>query len=267
LQFPNAVYTFALGRFHLVAARSMASLPPILVAVDEPSPASDVEHPEQLFFIHGWPDDASLWDGQVAHFSRRGYRCLRLTMPHFGGRDDAGTNGDLGGPVGFFPDCDWAALCPRLAGAVREHCGGRPVTLVIHDWGSVWGFYLQQYAPELVKAVRAPAASRLLLLERPMRLDRRSLCVLWRVLCRVLTILGGMLVGGSYGRGALAAHWRCIQCPENDFYRASLPVLVGGSAHYRKVVDFRNRQGCRRLDDAGICTLCEEEPGGQGERL
>ena len=47
------------------------------------------------------------------------------------------------------------ALCPRLAEAVRENCDGRRVTLVIHDWGSVWGFYLQQFAPHLFKAVVA----------------------------------------------------------------------------------------------------------------
>ena len=137
----------------------MPSVPPILVKVDEPSSSDRIsdEAREQLFFIHGWPDDPSLWDAQAAYFSQRGYRCLRVTMPHYGGRADAAARGDLDAPTGFFPDCDWAALCPRLAESVREHCGGRPVILVIHDWGSVWGFYLQQYAPELVKAVCIPA--------------------------------------------------------------------------------------------------------------
>jgi pimeloyl-ACP methyl ester carboxylesterase len=141
------------------------SVPPIHVTIDEPAGPSaaapegsddpEFEPPEQLFFIHGWPDDPSLWDAQVAYFSQRGYRCLRVTMPHYGGRQDAGANGDLAAPTGFFPDCDWGALCPRLAEAVRENCDGRRVTLVIHDWGSVWGFYLQQFAPHLFKAVVA----------------------------------------------------------------------------------------------------------------
>ena len=36
-------------------------LPPIEVTVDEPAPPGDSgAAPEQLFFIHGWPDSAAL---------------------------------------------------------------------------------------------------------------------------------------------------------------------------------------------------------------
>ena len=131
-------------------------VPPILVTVDEPASAGEAApEPEQLFFIHGWPDDPSLWQQQVEYFVRKGYRCLRVTMPHYAGREDAAVAGDLESATGFFPDCDWGAVSLRLAEALREHCQGRRVTLVVHDWGSVWGFSLQMLAPELVKAVVA----------------------------------------------------------------------------------------------------------------
>ena len=169
------VYRYCVSsRTRVGSGAGMGRPPTILVAVDEPtngsarattstSGTSDDPAvgtlPEQLFFIHGWPDDASLWDAQAAYFSQRGYRCLRVSMPHYGGRDDAAAAGDLAADTGFLPDCNWSAMCPRLAEAVRENCSGRPVTLVIHDWGSVWGFYLQQYAPELVKAVSGTSDS------------------------------------------------------------------------------------------------------------
>jgi hypothetical protein len=44
-------------------------------------------------FIHGWPDDANLWDPQVAYFKNR-YHCFTLTMPHFGGREMATKRGN-----------------------------------------------------------------------------------------------------------------------------------------------------------------------------
>ena len=129
-------------------------LPPIEVTVDEPassSPGDSGAAPEQLFFIHGWPDSAALWDEQVAFFVPRGYRCLRVTMPHYHGRETADAAGDL-----LLPShVDWGAATQRLAEALREHGGGKPVTLVIHDWGSVWGFYLQLLAPDLVKGIVA----------------------------------------------------------------------------------------------------------------
>jgi hypothetical protein len=135
--------------------------PPIDVLIDEPA---DVDvaaaaaasfctgPPEQLFFIHGWPDEPSLWQSQSDYFSSRGYRCLRVTLPHYGGRAAATVSGDSDAP---WDSCNWGTLTSRLTDTVRRHCQGRRVVLVIHDWGSVYGFFLQLMAPELVKAVVA----------------------------------------------------------------------------------------------------------------
>ena len=42
-------------------------------------------HPDgpTLLFIHGWPDDASLWRNQVDALAP-GFRCVRVTLPNFG---------------------------------------------------------------------------------------------------------------------------------------------------------------------------------------
>lgn len=103
---------------------------------------------ETLFFVHGWPDDAHLWDGQVAHFRDR-FRCLRVTMPHFAGHALATKLEHR--PQGY----DFAELGRMLANTIRKESRGKPLTLVIHDWGCFWGFIAQLHCPELVRAVVA----------------------------------------------------------------------------------------------------------------
>ena len=117
----------------------------IPVTADGPEFADEV-----LFFIHGWPDDLTMWDSQVRHMTHRGYRCLRVTMPHFAGRDRAT---ELGDRVDAAPD--WGAAAHMLAESILKSAGGQQVTLVIHDWGCIWGFLVQLLHPELVKAIVA----------------------------------------------------------------------------------------------------------------
>ena len=105
---------------------------------------------ETLFFIHGWPDNASIWESQVIHLSQNGYRCVTITLPHFGGR---------GRPAGAVPwgyDFDeLAALCGRTMRASLAQAGQKQGTLVLHDWGCHIGFSLQRLYPELVRRVVA----------------------------------------------------------------------------------------------------------------
>ena len=57
--------------------------PKTLLYTDTP-PAQGREQLGTLVFVHGWPDSASLWDGQVERLSREGYRCVCVTLPGFG---------------------------------------------------------------------------------------------------------------------------------------------------------------------------------------
>lgn len=88
-----------------------------------------------LVFIHGWPDDASLWRRQVAALQDE-YRCVCLTLPNFGAeRVKSG---------GF----DFPSLTGMLAATLDEvQPGGAPVTLVTHDWGAYLGYLLDQSRP------------------------------------------------------------------------------------------------------------------------
>ncbi|NIM69465.1 MAG: alpha/beta fold hydrolase [Xanthomonadales bacterium] len=91
-----------------------------------------------LVFIHGWPDDASLWRHQVTALGHH-YRCVLVTLPNFGARPvQAG---------GF----DFPELLRRLVGTLdAAQPDGTPVTLVTHDWGSYLGYLLEQTHPERV---------------------------------------------------------------------------------------------------------------------
>lgn len=106
---------------------------------------------ETLFFIHGWPDNASMWDAQVHHMSGKGYRCVTLTLPHFSGRGDPG---GAAVPWGYSFE-ELAELCGRTLSKSLGEAGQKAGTLVIHDWGCYVGFYLQRLHPDLVKRIVA----------------------------------------------------------------------------------------------------------------
>lgn len=89
--------------------------------------------PEALLFVHGWPDTYRLWDAQVESLRGR-YRCLRFTLPGF----------EPGGRRAMPLD----AMCELLRRIVER--AGAAVTLVAHDWGSLYGYHFAMCHPQLV---------------------------------------------------------------------------------------------------------------------
>ena len=100
---------------------------------------SGPEQGEVLFFIHGWPDNHRMWDAQVEHLSAQGYRCVTITLPHFGGRGQPAA-----APAWGYDFDELAALCGRTMRASLTAAGRYQGTLVIHDWGCHVGFMLQR---------------------------------------------------------------------------------------------------------------------------
>jgi len=95
-----------------------------------------------LVFIHGWPDNASLWRKQVQALSAD-YRCVLLTLPNFGTQ-----------PVkagGF----DFPQLVEILVKAIGEVQPRGKVTLITHDWGAYLGYLLEQACPERIECMAA----------------------------------------------------------------------------------------------------------------
>lgn len=95
----------------------------------------------KLVFVHGWPDDASLWRHQLAVLAEQ-YCCVVPTLPNFGdARHEAG-------------GCDFPEIVRRLHTLI-ESLGEEQVTLVIHDWGAYIGYLYEQAHPERVSSVVA----------------------------------------------------------------------------------------------------------------
>jgi len=96
-----------------------------------------------LVFLHGWPDDASLWRRQIEAL-QNDYRCIRITLPNFGKQPVR--------PGGF----DFPHLVAMLAATISEvQPDGTPVTLITHDWGAYLGYLLEQQYPEMIERMVA----------------------------------------------------------------------------------------------------------------
>lgn len=92
-----------------------------------------------VLMLHGWPDTAALWDSTVARL-RTHCRCVRLTLP------------------GFDPDRAprAASLDQVMALLVRvldQVSPDQPATLLLHDWGCVFGYELAARHPERIDRV------------------------------------------------------------------------------------------------------------------
>lgn len=95
-----------------------------------------------LVFIHGWPDNASLWRHQVAALSAD-FRCVLVTLPNFG------TQATRAG--GFtFPE-----LVGMLEATIREVMPKGKVSLVTHDWGAYIGYFLEKTHPGRIEKMAA----------------------------------------------------------------------------------------------------------------
>src|SRR3954463_2825189 len=85
--------------------------------------------------VHGWPDTYRLWDAQVAALSDR-YRCVRITLPGF----DASQR-------------KRAYTLDEVVEAIRVAVKDRRVTLVLHDWGCLYGYQFAMRYPQLVERI------------------------------------------------------------------------------------------------------------------
>jgi pimeloyl-ACP methyl ester carboxylesterase len=94
---------------------------------------------ESVVMIHGWPDTYRLWDAQVQALKSK-YRCVRFTLPGF----------DLTKPGRAY---SLDELVDTVRGIVERVCPGERVTLLLHDWGCVFGYQFASRHPQLVKRV------------------------------------------------------------------------------------------------------------------
>lgn len=98
--------------------------------------------PRTVVMLHGWPDTLHVWDGTVQAL-RSHHRCVRLTLPGFGITD------------GKVPPPTLDEVVASLLAVINAVSPGEPVTLLLHDWGCIFGYELAMRHPERVAAIVA----------------------------------------------------------------------------------------------------------------
>ena len=101
----------------------------------------DVGAGDPVVFLHGNPTSSYLWRNVIPHVEAVG-RCL---APDLVGMGDSGW-----APAGSYRFVDHARYLDAWFAAIVP---ARPVTLVVHDWGSALGFDWARRHPERVRGV------------------------------------------------------------------------------------------------------------------
>ncbi|HTD02204.1 alpha/beta hydrolase [Undibacterium sp.] len=94
---------------------------------------------DTIVMIHGWPDTYRLWDEQVAALKGR-YRCVRFTLPGF----------DIAKPRAAYSLDETVDLFRRIIDQVSHD---HKVTLMLHDWGCVFGYQFYMRHPVMVSRI------------------------------------------------------------------------------------------------------------------
>lgn len=94
---------------------------------------------QTIVMIHGWPDTYRLWDKQVQALKPH-FNCVRFTLPGFIHSPGARA----------YSLQEITALIEQV---VRQVSPDKPVILLVHDWGAIFGYHFTQSHPELVSKV------------------------------------------------------------------------------------------------------------------
>ena len=111
------------------------------ISVDGVNVHFEGDHPRTVVMVHGWPDTCRLWDATVDALKDR-YCCVRFTLPGF----------DTTAPPRITSLDD---MCELLHTIVDQVSPGAPVTLLLHDWGCVFGYAFAARCPDRVSRIVA----------------------------------------------------------------------------------------------------------------
>ena len=99
----------------------------------------DGEGGETIVMVHGWPDTYRLWDAQVEHLKAQ-HRCIRFTLPGFDGAQ----------PRKAYTVDEVTGLIRQV---IEQLSPDRKITLMLHDWGCVYGYEFYMRNPGLVARI------------------------------------------------------------------------------------------------------------------
>jgi pimeloyl-ACP methyl ester carboxylesterase len=165
------------------------------------------EGTDTIVMIHGWPDTYRLWDPQVEFFKTR-YRCVRFTLPGF--------------DINKGPQARSLEQLIQLFKAIIEHVSPqRPVTLMLHDWGCVFGYQFYMRYPSMISRIIGVDIGDPISLERDLSVPAKLAVVAYQL----PLVLAGR-IGGGFGDGLsrlVAKALRCESDPQYIFSGMSYP--------------------------------------------
>ena len=182
---------------------------------------------EAIVMLHGWPDTYRLWDEQVAFLQAR-YRCVRFTLPGF----------DVAKPRRAY---SLDELVGTLKHVVEQSCPGQKVTLMLHDWGCIFGYQFAMRHPEFVQRIVGvdigDAGSRAH--QRATSLKAKAMVFAYQAWLAIAWRIGGP-IGDSMTR-AMARAARCRSDPQYISSAMNYPYAIawtGAHGGYRRAVPF-----------------------------
>lgn len=109
------------------------------IVIDDVEILQEGNGEQAILMLHGWPDNASLWDNQVDALQER-YRCIRFTLPGFDSKHErrARTLDEL---VDF------------IKRVLDDVCSEEQVILMVHDWGCLFGYQFYNKFPDRVSKI------------------------------------------------------------------------------------------------------------------
>ncbi|MFY9315185.1 MAG: alpha/beta hydrolase [Burkholderiales bacterium] len=182
---------------------------------------------ETIVMVHGWPDTYRLWDAQVDHLKAK-YRCIRFTLPGF---DD--TQPRRVYAVGEVTDF--------IRQVVEQLNAGKKVTLMLHDWGCIFGYEFYMRHPQLVARIVGVDVGSAKGLRRVLSAREKFVIIAYQMWLVLAWKIGGKLGDGMTRRMARWAHARsdprCIGSRMN--YPYYLAYFGGGESLPRQLHAFK----------------------------
>jgi len=165
---------------------------------------------EVILMLHGWPDTRALWDGTVAALQDRA-TCARITLPGFETGPSATSLDDM---------------CQLLRHVVDRISPDQPVTLMLHDWGCIFGYeFAMRHAERVARVVAVDVGDH----------NSGSLLRSWGAKEK-LSVMGYQVwlalawkLGGNVGTRMTRAMARWLRCPtepERITYKMNYPYAM-----------------------------------------
>lgn len=175
--------------------------------------------PRTVVMIHGWPDTWRLWDSTVAGLSGH-LRCVRFTLPGF----------DVAKPKRVL---SLDAMVDFIARVVDEVCPGRPVVLLVHDWGCVFGYaYLMRHPQRVERLIGVDVG------DAGSKDHAADLRVRDKVgiFAYQVWLAAAWVIGGRLGDRMTRAMARRARCPADA-------ALIGAQMNYPYFIHWTGRHG------------------------